>query len=83
MATMNFYVSIGIDGRATRLEGGPRSKDGGLEGTIMIRDRGARVKAARISAGADSEGNLYLRIAPGDVQFRTCADGSIVIECKR
>lgn len=40
MAIRNFWISTIIDGRKTKLEGGPKSKDGGLRTDIMVRENG-------------------------------------------
>ncbi len=36
----NFWISTIIDGRKTKLEGGPKSKGGGLRTDIMARENG-------------------------------------------
>ena len=59
MATRNFWIDARIDGRETELCGGPRAKDGGMEITIMQREKGGKVKAFTISSCVDYEtGNL-------------------------
>lgn len=79
----NFWVDVNIDGYKTDLSGGPQGKDGGIGGSIMIRDRGQAKKAVSISGGV-WDGKISLRIAVGDgIDFRRCADGSIVIETLR
>lgn len=44
----NFWVDINIDGRKTRLSGGPKNKDGGFSMAIYQRDKGQSVKALEI-----------------------------------
>ena len=41
----NYWVVVDIDGRETKLKGGPRSKDGGMDITLYIRDGGESVEA--------------------------------------
>ncbi len=41
MSVRNFYIDCEIDGRKHRLTGGPRSKDGGFEMTITMREEGS------------------------------------------
>ena len=36
----NFYLKGEVDGRATKLEGGPRSKDGGMTFRLYARNEG-------------------------------------------
>ena len=38
MAVRNFYIKADIDGRKTKLAGGPASKDGGMNISIFQRD---------------------------------------------
>ncbi len=46
MALRNFWVTASIDGRKTLLEGGPRSKDGGMTIRVYQRDDGGKTEAA-------------------------------------
>ena len=48
MAVRNFYVDAHIDGRATPLAGGPRSKQGEMTVRIYQRDDGAITEALMI-----------------------------------
>lgn len=41
----NFYLTAGIDGRKTKLCGGPRSKDGEMTVEVRQRDEGSSVVA--------------------------------------
>lgn len=61
----NFWVEVEIDGRRTRLRGGPARKDGGLNITIYQRDRGTIVPVLDIIGfvKADLE-TLVLTILP-------------------
>lgn len=59
MATRNFWIEANIDGRKTDLRGGPRSKDGGFDMTIYIRDAGGIVNAITV-LGRERDGRLSL-----------------------
>ena len=52
MAVRNFWIDADIDGRATMLGGGPRSKDGGMDITIYQRDEGGIKRAFTINCRA-------------------------------
>jgi hypothetical protein len=60
----NFYLTADIDGRASGLSGGPRSKDGGMSATILVRHEGSILRAVEISAIARRDGTLLLRVTP-------------------
>jgi hypothetical protein len=45
----NFWISTIIDGRKTKLEGGPKSKDGGLRTDIIMRENGKSKTALTIT----------------------------------
>lgn len=47
MAVRNFWLDADIDGRATMLGGGPRSKDGGMDITVYQRNEGGILTAFR------------------------------------
>ena len=49
MALRNFWIEASSDGRRTDLEGGPRSKNGGLGVTIYQRNNGAKETAVCVS----------------------------------
>lgn len=65
MAVRNFWIEADIDGRKTSLEGGPRSKDGGFNLTVYIRDHGSIAKALRVT-GEEVDGKLRLWVEQGD-----------------
>ena len=44
----NFWIECKIDGRKTKLTGGPRSKDGGFNLTIYQRSDGESIKVLKI-----------------------------------
>lgn len=64
MAVRNFWIDAEIDGRRTRLTGGPVSKDGGFSLTVYIRDNGGIEKAVRLDARAFEDGELMLDVVP-------------------
>ena len=47
MAMRNFWIEANIDGRKTKLMGGPRSKTGGLRLQIRMRDSGQSILACK------------------------------------
>ena len=63
MAARNFWIECDIDGRKTRLEGGPRRKDGGFELTIWQRSEGGRMKAFAVQGFVVGE-ELHLEATP-------------------
>lgn len=63
----NFWASLHVDGRASSLDGGPRAKDGGISGTILVRHNGSPVRAVRISGRVSQDGRtLMLDVEPSD-----------------
>lgn len=58
MAIRNFYLNADIDGRKTRLTGGPSSKDGGMALTVTQRRNGEIVKAYSIESYVTKDGRL-------------------------
>lgn len=61
MALRNFWVTADIQGRETDLEGGPRSKDGGMTVTVLQRKDGAKVEAVKVNCW-ERNGELYSRV---------------------
>ena len=57
MATRNFWINAAVDGRETPLAGGPRSKDGGMDVTQLVRDDGRISDGVRITCRSDGEKN--------------------------
>lgn len=62
----NFWFDADIDGRSSRLSGGPSRKDGGFSINVKQRDKGSIVNAARIDGIAREDGSLLLRITTAD-----------------
>ena len=61
MAIRPFYMEANIDGRASKLSGGPKSKSGGMDINIYQRDKGSIVTMFKISTGGFMrDGKLYL-----------------------
>jgi hypothetical protein len=72
----NFWIVLDVDGR-TKVQPGPRTKDGGFASTIYMRDKGS-VQAALYLRGREIQGMLHLEIEPL-VQW----DGEITIKTER
>ena len=68
MAIRNFFLSATIDGRQTRVTGGPASKTGGMEIKVYMRNEGEITIPLEIECYADEEGKLrmYLDIKDHD-----------------
>lgn len=56
--TRNFWVDVDIDGKQTRLSGGPRGRRGEFEATFYIRDNGDVLRAVTVSGRAMHDGTL-------------------------
>lgn len=65
MAVRNYYLEAEIDGRNTKLTGGPSSKEGGFHQTIFMRDEGEIVEALNIYGESDGK-TLKLTIYDGE-----------------
>ena len=57
MATRNFWINAEIDGRKTPLAGVPRSKDGGMDVLLTVREDGGISDGVRITCRSDGEKN--------------------------
>lgn len=62
MAVRNFWLEANVDGRKTKLTGGPRSKDGQFDLRIYIRENGRSVRALTIYGLCDFDGILRLSV---------------------
>lgn len=60
----NFWIEASVDGRESKLSGGPVRKDGGFSLTIFVRDDGDVTRALEIDGLCTSEGKLILRVTP-------------------
>ena len=75
----NFWVELQVDGKAIRVETGPKARGGGFNLTILQRDKGGIVTAARISGRALSDGTIHLDVTAeksdrGPVDFRVSTE---------
>ncbi len=62
----NFWIDGSIDGRDSRLTGGPRSKTGGFSLTGFQRDNGSVSRALIVDGFANENGELTLSVRNGD-----------------
>ena len=67
MATRNFWVNAEIDGRETPLAGGPRSKDGGMDVLLTVREDGGISEAVRIVCWSDGAKNIVRVFFNGEI----------------
>lgn len=68
MALRNFWIEGFVDGRQSRITGGPQCEDGGFSLVVYQRNKGVSMAAIRLAGYADSNGNLHL--------FATDKDGN-------
>ncbi len=83
MAVRNFWIDANIDGRKTRLSGGPIRKDGGFELTVYIRNRGGILPALYVYGSVSPDGILTLHASSttnADNEAGYVHGGSITIE---
>jgi hypothetical protein len=73
----NFWVTLDVDGRSSAISAGPRSKDGGFDLDVRMRDDGCTIKPVSITGRAYDDGRLVLRIY---VEGR---EETVTIETKR
>jgi len=66
MPIRNFYINCEIDGRKSRLTGGPRAKDGGFNLTIYQRSEGEKIIALEVDGVVRADGKLRLEIMKND-----------------
>lgn len=64
MATRNFWIKAEIDGRKTPLAGGPSSKDGGMDVTLLVREDGGISDGVRIICRSDGVKNTIVVCGP-------------------
>ena len=60
----NFWVTVDVDGKATRVATGPRGKAGGMDITLYQRDAGEVVKVCDILCRCNEEGTLSTEVVP-------------------
>ena len=64
MATRNFWIEAEVEGRKTSLAGGPRSKDGGMDVFLTVREDGGIREAVRIVCRSDGDKNTIMVWGP-------------------
>lgn len=62
MAMRNFWLAAKVDGRATRVSGGPQGKHGGMSGTLYVRDNGESVPAFFFHCEVTPDGRLRVTV---------------------
>lgn len=83
MSVRNFYVKGRADGRATSIEGGPRSKTGELDLTVYIRDEGGIETGVRVAC-RERNGKLIMDVTPGtNVKVIPSDGGGFTVETVR
>lgn len=60
----NFWLEAAIDGRRSRLSGGPRAKDGGMSLTLYQRSGGSVACAMEIFCLSVESGLLVVEVVP-------------------
>jgi hypothetical protein len=79
----NFWVAGAVDGRRSRISGGPRARDGGISLTLYQRQEGSVAEALKVECLACEDGTLSVEVEPV-LPFRfTRTDGKLRIETKR
>jgi hypothetical protein len=56
----NFWLTLTVDGRSSRVEAGPIAKDGGFRLTIQMRDSGDILRAMEVE-GRCIDGEIILQ----------------------
>lgn len=62
----NFWIDGSIDGRNSKLSGGPQSKTGGFSLTVFQRDNGCVSRVLIIDGFANDNSELTLSVRNGD-----------------
>lgn len=62
----NFWIDARIDGRDTKIAGGPIAKDGGLHVTFKQRDTKQVTQALTVDCRVGPDGLLILRVFDAD-----------------
>lgn len=62
----NFYLTAEIDGRRTRLEGGPQARDGGFSLVVRQRTHGCVGRGLHVDGRATSDGRLILEVSDAE-----------------
>ncbi len=64
MAVRNWWVEVEIDGRITKLAGGPRAKDGEFTLTIRQRNRGQLSEVLVVDGRVTKDDELQIWVSP-------------------
>jgi hypothetical protein len=79
----NFWVDGAVDGRRSRITGGPRARDGGISLTLYQRKEGSVAEALKVECLACEDGMLTVEVEPV-LPFRfTRTDSKLRIKTKR
>ena len=62
MAVRNFWVEANINGYKSKVQGGPRRKEDGMEVTIYQRDNGEISTAFQVNCKVTPSGNLITSV---------------------
>ena len=79
----NFWVAGEVDGRRTRIRGGPRRRDGGVSLTLYQRADGEVATALKVHCIACADGTLCLEVEPVLPFTFVPRDGRLRIETRR
>lgn len=60
----NFWISADVDGRRSRISGGPRGRGGGISLTLYQRCGGEVAAALNVECIARSDGTLCVEVEP-------------------
>lgn len=58
----NFWIELDVDGSKSRVETGPRGKDGGFTLVVLMRDSGGIVRALEVVGHAWPDGRLVVDV---------------------
>ena len=79
----NFWLSADVDGRQSRITGGPRARDGGVSLTLYQRSNGSVATALTVLCRASCDGTLSIEVEPALPYRFSRTDRTIKIETKR
>ena len=68
MALRNFWIEAEVDGRKTKLTGGPRNKKGGMRAKFYVKNNGASVLACKVLC-TECDGSLITMVYDKDGQL--------------
>ena len=68
----NFYLEAEVDGKKTKMVGGPKHKDGGMNINLFVRDKGELMRAVSIDCFVGFDPNeLIIRVKAPDTDTIT------------